>query len=433
MAEPPPRDPDDPRVDPADETVVEDRGTDTETYVEEDEVVPRRRRAPLLWPWLLLLLLLVLGGLGAYWYFTQEDENTVPAVVGMTQDRAEAELREAKFEPEARREDDAKPRDVVISQSPQPGTELEEGEQVAIVVSNGPPRETVPDVVGERLDEAVSNVEAAGFDAKVTQVFSDKPVGVVVNQSPEQGTNAKEGSTVELAVSKGGKPVVVPDVVGTTSAQATETLRKAGLEVNLFSVPSDQPAGTVVAQKPTAGATSKQGTTVRLNVAKEGVETTTTTTTTVTTPTTSTGAIGTPQPPTTNAKGTVPDVVGSELADAARQFGDEGLRVDVRYVPSAEPQGRVVAQARPAGTQLNRGQAVLLNVSNGPNPKPATSVPSTSGLTRNDARERLSAAGFEVLAIERDVSGTPDAVLSQSPSAGASIPRGSLVIVYVVG
>ena len=40
----------------------------------------------------------------------------------------------------------------------------------------------------------------------------------------------------------------VPDVVGTTSSEATATLREAGFEANLVSVPSDRPPGTVVAQ-----------------------------------------------------------------------------------------------------------------------------------------------------------------------------------------
>ena len=82
-----------------------------DTYVEEEEVVeePPPRKPPLVWPWLLALLLVVLGGLGAYWWFTQEDKNDVPAVVGHSQQAAEAEVREAGFEPETRREESAKP------------------------------------------------------------------------------------------------------------------------------------------------------------------------------------------------------------------------------------------------------------------------------------------------------------------------------------
>ena len=187
---------------------------------------------------------------------------------------------------------------------------------------------------------------------------------------PAAGTAAEEGSVVELKVSKGGKPVTVPDVVGTTSSEATKTLQDAGFKVNLVSVPSDQPAGTVVAQNPKPGGTAKQGTIVRLNVAKSAGETTP----------------GTTAPAAT---ATVPDVVGKELADGARKFADEGLKVDVRYVPSREAAGRIVAQSRPAGTELEQGDTVQLNVSEGANPQAATSVPDVTGL---DADRRAEAA-----------------------------------------
>ena len=423
MVEPPPRDP---PLDPDDETVVgppDDPavvGPADDTYVQEDEVVEEQppRRAPLVWPWLLALLLVVLGGLGAYWWFTMEDKSDVPAVVGHRQEVAEAEVRDAGFEPESRREESAKPVDVVISQNPEAGTELEEGKTVILIVSAGPETVAVPNVVGKSRDEAVAAVQAAGFDAKVTEVFADKPDGTVVETDPAEGTSAEKGSVVELKVSKGGKPVTVPDVVGTTSSEATKTLEDAGFKVNLVPVPSDQPAGTVIAQNPKPGATATQGTIVRLNVAKSATDTTP-------------GTTAPPPPPAAPATVTVPDVVGKELADGARDFADEGLKADVRYVPSNEAQGRIVAQARPAGTKLETGDTVQLNVSNGANPQAATSVPDVTGLTLADARTRLEDAGFEVLALDLSGRNRTGDVLSQTPSGGASIPRGSLVILYV--
>lgn len=102
----------------------------------------------------------------------------------------------------------------------------------------------------------------------------------------------------------------------------------------------------------------------------------------------------------------------------------------VRYVPSSEPQGRVVAQAQPAGTELKRGDTVQVNVSTGPDPAPAVEVPDVAGAQETDARKSLESAGFEVLDIEVE-GNKPDVVSSQSPRGGASIPRGSLVLLYV--
>jgi beta-lactam-binding protein with PASTA domain len=418
VVEPPPNNPQsDPPLDP-DETVVAPRD---DRYVAEDEIVEEQpqRVPPLVWPWLLALLLVVLGGLGAYWWFTKEDKNDVPAVVGHREQAAEAEVRDAGFEPETRRDESAKPRGFVISQNPEAGTELEEGKTVILIVSAGPGTEAVPDVVGKRRDEAVAAVQAAGFDAKVTEVFADKPDGIVVETDPAAGTSAEKGSVVELKVSKGGKTVTVPDVVGTTSSEATKTLQDSGFKVNLVAVPSDQPAGTVLAQNPKAGGTAKQGTIVRLNVARSATDTTPGTT------------APPPPPPAAPATATVPDVVGKELADGARDFADEGLKVDVRYVPSREAAGRIVAQSRPAGTKLKRGDTVQLNVSEGANPQAAASVPEVTGSELKDAREQLEKAGFEVLALDISGRNRTGHVLSQTPRGGASIPRGSLVLLYV--
>jgi serine/threonine-protein kinase len=213
--------------------------------------------------------------------------------------------------------------------------------------------------------------------------------------------------------------VTVPDVVGTTSSEATATLRNAGLDANLVSVPSDRSPGTVIAQNPSAGEEVSDGSTVRLNVAEAAKPAPTTTA-----PETTTAA---PEP------AAVPDVVGQELADAARAFSEEGLKVAVVYVPSNEPAGSVVAQARPPGAELQPGDTVQLNVSTGAEPAPDVQVPDVTGEKQAGGRDQLKSAGFEVLTLEEqtDDRSRVGSVLSQTPSGGANIPRGSLVLLYV--
>ena len=439
----PPRDPRDPADDETvvvppsepprvDETIVRDEwGPETveqeHVVVEQEEVVPPpRRRPPTIWPWLLAFLLLVLAGLGAYYYFTQEDEKTVPAVIGMRQERAEATVRDAGLDSVATPEESSKPRGVVLDQNPDPGAKVDEGASVQLVISNGPARETVPDVVGETQSEAIAQLTAAKFTADVKSVFSDKKAGIVLSQEPAGGANLKEGSAVTLTVSRGREPVTVPDVVGTTSSQATAALRDAGLQANVVGVPSDEPSGTVVAQNPAAGTEATTGATIRLNVAQARGETTTQPSTTTAPTTTTTG-----QPAT--APATVPDVVGQEFADAASQFAVEWLKVAVKYVPSDEPQGRVIAQAQPAGTVRKRGDTVQLNVSIGAEPAAAAAVPNVAGRRLDEARQALEQAGFEVLALDPTQGEVRNdrPIASQTPAGGASIPGGSLVVLYV--
>jgi serine/threonine-protein kinase len=245
-----------------------------------------------------------------------------------------------------------------------------------------------------------------------------------------QATTQQQATTTTEAAQ-----VTVPDVVGTTSSEATATLRDAGLDVNLQAVPSDESPGTVVAQDPKAGDEAAEGSSVRLNVAEPREQTTP--------PATTGGAATTQAQPTTTSTTTtappepqpaaVPDVVGQELADAAQAFADEGLKVSVRYVPSQEAAGRVVAQAQPPGTERTKGDTVQVNVSTGAEPAPPVAVPQATGRRIDEGRRVLDQAGFEVLALNLatgKVSPT-DTVSSQTPPAGAQVPRGSLVILYV--
>ena len=94
----------------------------------------------------------------------------------------------------------------------------------------------------------------------------------------------------------------------------------------------------------------------------------------------------------------------------------------------------MIAQAQTAGTELERGDTVQLNVSIGPDPAAGEPVPDVTGRRLDEARQALEQAGFEVLAVNRlggNRARNSRPVASQSPAAGASIPRGALVLLYV--
>ena len=140
-----------------------------------------------------------------------------------------------------------------------------------------------------------------------------------------------------------------------------------------------------------------------------------------------------PQPATgPGAATTVPDVETRDLPTAAQQLADSGIRAAVEYVPSDKRRGVVIGQSRPPGTELQRGDFVYLNVSNGPNPPADVPVPDATEQTAAEGRATLEKALFDVLAINVPAV-KDDIVVSHSPPAGVRIPRGSLVILYTGG
>ena len=146
-------------------------------------------------------------------------------------------------------------------------------------------------------------------------------------------------------------------------------------------------------------------------------------------------ASDTTQPAATTGPGapaTVPDVEGAELVGAAEQLAEAGLRAAVKYVPSSEKSGQVIGQSRPPGSELQRGDAVSLNVSTGPSPAVIVTVPDATEQTEADGRAALEQVGFEVQTINVPAV-TEDIVVSQSPAAADRVPRGSLVLLYAGG
>jgi eukaryotic-like serine/threonine-protein kinase len=156
---------------------------------------------------------------------------SIPSVVGMKFAAAEDQLKAAGFK--VRREDvfNEKPRLTVIGQDPKGFAEKDT--LVTLTVSKGPELVTVPDVVGDPVDTAATDLRAAGFEVTITRVFDDKvEADHVIKQSPVDGTKVSKGATIALTVSKGPALVAVPRIICMTRNQATEKLAEVGLKID---------------------------------------------------------------------------------------------------------------------------------------------------------------------------------------------------------
>jgi beta-lactam-binding protein with PASTA domain len=374
------------------------------------------------WLWLLLLLLLVVAGL-LIWYFLSrgEDKSTVPNVIGLRAPVAVQRITDKDLKATSVSGQSKRPPSVVFAQRPGAGTQLKHGQTVVIQVSSG--RTAVPDVTSLPVAQARQQLTDAGFNSAVKRVASSRPKDVVVSQTPVAGVTAARGTTVQLTVSSGAQPVVVPQVVGQSQGSAVNALTAAKLKPVLQNVPSAQGAGTVVAQKPKAGTEVDKGSKVTLNISTGAGATTTTTTTTTTTSRTT----------TTRAAVRVPSVTGLAEAPALRRLNVLRLFPTVVFQRSTQPTGRVLSQSPSGESSARQGSRVRLVVSTGPNPQPATTVPNVVGQDQSSAASALRSAGFRVLVLNRPTTSQSQdgMVVEQAPRAGSNIPAGSLVAIFV--
>lgn len=193
----------------------------------------------------------------------------VPDLGGVRLDEARNRLRKDGLAPGmvTREFSDEVARGSVIGTEPDAGTTRHAGSAIALLVSKGSPVD-VPDVTGESLEDARADLEEAGLTVEVAaeQINSDDDKGEVARQTPEEGTEAAEGDTVTLTLSKGPEMIEVPDVVGDSVDDATSALQNAGFEVDedrgLLGLFGD----TVKSQSVEGGETAPKGSTISIKI-----------------------------------------------------------------------------------------------------------------------------------------------------------------------
>jgi eukaryotic-like serine/threonine-protein kinase len=127
---------------------------------------------------------------------------TVPEVVGLSRDSAEAQLRGEGLTVSVEEVESDEPEDEVISQSPAGGTSVEKGSAVTISVAIGRAPVTVPDVTGLSPAAASSRLRALGLVAVRQERSTTNPDedGQVIDQRPGAGAEVEAGRTVVIVV-----------------------------------------------------------------------------------------------------------------------------------------------------------------------------------------------------------------------------------------
>lgn len=347
--------------------------------------------------WIFLLIALVIGMALGGWWFTTGRYGEIPTVIGMDKATAQATVEEAGFSSTLdERYDNKAEKNTVMGTDPAKGQKAVRGSEVAVLLSLGKP--TVPDPgTNSSLQYYTNKLTDRTLKVKKgDDVYSDEIAkGHVAEVQPAAGTEVNTGSTVEVRMSKGKRPVTVPGVKGQERDRAKKTLEKAGLQVaeETEEFNKDIPSGQAIRTDPKEGAEVEPGSEVTL-VLSNAIE--------------------------------VPDVQGLSIDDARKALREAGLNpVDGAPVEdSSEDSGDVAEQSPGAGELLDPSKNTDVEIRESTSQR----VPWVLGLTAERARKKLEDAGFEV-----EIKGDPNGlVLGQSPGPSSRSHRGAVVTLTTV-
>lgn len=200
-------------------------------------------------------------------------ETDVPTLVGLAPDAARGvlEARSLRLVVRDERHDRDAREGEILEQQPRPGSRIEKGSEVTVVLSLGPAPVEVPAVVGQPLSEARARLETVGLVLGQVSEGGEGPPGTVASASPGEGTRLSVGGRVDLVVVPEPTRIAVPEVTGISARRARTAITEAGLSVGRvrYRFNGDRPAFIVLGQSPEAGSEVDPGQAVDLVVNEE--------------------------------------------------------------------------------------------------------------------------------------------------------------------
>lgn len=195
----------------------------------------------------------------------------------------------------------------------------------------------------------------------------------------------------------------IPDVTNKPLAEAKATLEAAGFVIGDVTEENSDTVepGSVIRQTPASGVSMKKGTTVSLVI-----------------------SLGTKM-------AEVPEVTGLTEAEARQLITDAGFSANPQPAEFDEKveSGKIISQDPEPGQQLAVGSAISYIPSKGIE---TSEVPDLSGKNQADAEALIKKAGFKSVITESFSSTVPEGnVISQNPSAGLMVNKGSKIAIVV--
>lgn len=294
----------------------------------------------------------------------------------------------------------------VIRQNPPPGTKVAKNSIVELIVSNGLPTVGLRDVRGFDAADATRILEDDKFRVRVQERYDPTLKDNVIDERPAAGSRVRQGSWITLIVSKGPQPVLMPNFVGMTVDRASALAAKLGITLDTSQqvvIPGEAP-NTIASQDSPAGGNVVRGTTVHVAV----------------------NAFSPVAQPSTGTA-VVPQVIGDAYGAAWTTLQQAGFPIYVQWSVQPTANGTVIGETPSGGAQVAAGSHVTLTIS------VPGEVPDTEGMTVDQARAALYAAGYGVSSITYTSQGSNGNVVGTQPMVGTTLSPGSSVVLIVNG
>ncbi|HEX5410406.1 MAG TPA: PASTA domain-containing protein [Terriglobia bacterium] len=203
-------------------------------------------------------------------------QETLPDLVGMPIDQARNTVRKLglKLDVEDRLYSDKIPAEAVVSQMPAAGTSIKTQQQIHVLLSLGPQKVSVPDLIGRSVRAArITAVQRGLTIGDVAALYwPEVELNQVVAQDPPPATTDLQSPAVNFLVSLGSTPVayLCPNFQGKPVGIIRSELEQAGfqnIKVTRVAVPGVLP-GNIVRQLPLPGSKVTPNTVFELQVAQ---------------------------------------------------------------------------------------------------------------------------------------------------------------------
>ena len=193
---------------------------------------------------------------------------TLPLVAGLTPEAATNLIAKMPLDlkPLSEEFSTTVPKGYVIDSNPPSGEKVKRGSVVVIRVSKGIEQIALASYIGKSSDQALNELQDAGFAVTSTYAFSEtRLAGEVISQKPAGGATADKGSAIALVISKGTQYAYIPNLFSIEEAKAVQALKDLELKVVVKKI-GKKTVKKVTNISPKVGSKVKRGSTVTITV-----------------------------------------------------------------------------------------------------------------------------------------------------------------------